>query len=371
MEVSFDSPLRSRFVPRFDRFCSSKSNITSSWIQTYFSHLRLHDKPFFLAFEKLRIQQSPTAAHFSQRGRPHLSPKRTLNMIRKCEMLSSSSLESFVSPSDTAWTAMVPHPERSDLPMFPTCLEWVLHNQRQGGSWGEPGRRPTIHSLTETLACMVALKVWKVGATNVHKGLDFIHANTEKLLVIKRHDDGGHPLRWFAIVFPGMIELAVANGLDVFPGGFPEVVRDIFVERQKILETWEEEQLSQKGYHPPLETYLEALPITSFEVERVLKEYQSQDGSLFQSPSATARAYIISGDDRCMHYLQSMVRRCAHGAVPHVYPVDEELVKLCVVDHLERLGLADHFADDIEHALHEVYRFTHTRAAIFYLFIYC
>lgn len=43
-------------------------------------------------------------------------------------------------------------------------------------------------------------------------------------------------------------------------------------------------------------------------------------------------------------------------AVPPVYPIDDELVKLCVVDRLERLGLDEHFHKEIGMVLHDVYR---------------
>ncbi|KAF8409325.1 hypothetical protein HHK36_005399 [Tetracentron sinense] len=54
-------------------------------------------------------------------------------------------------------------------------------------------------------------------------------------------------------------------------------------------------------------------------------------------------------------YLESIVQRCGHG-VPSIYPMDEELIKLCMVDRLERLGLAEHFFEGIEDVLAHVYR---------------
>ncbi|CAA0817905.1 (E-E)-geranyllinalool synthase, partial [Striga hermonthica] len=42
--------------------------------------------------------------------------------------------------------------------------------------------------------------------------------------------------------------------------------------------------------------------------------------------------------------------------VPSKYPVDGDLVKLCIVDHLQGLGLAEHFNEDIEKILAQVYR---------------
>ncbi len=43
-------------------------------------------------------------------------------------------------------------------------------------------------------------------------------------------------------------------------------------------------------------------------------------------------------------------------AVPATYPMDEELIKLCMVDQLFRLGLAEHFVQETEDVLAQVYR---------------
>lgn len=42
--------------------------------------------------------------------------------------------------------------------------------------------------------------------------------------------------------------------------------------------------------------------------------------------------------------------------VPPTYPMDEELIKLCMVNQLQRLGLAEHFKQEIEEVLEHVYR---------------
>lgn len=43
-------------------------------------------------------------------------------------------------------------------------------------------------------------------------------------------------------------------------------------------------------------------------------------------------------------------------AVPHLYPIDEELIKLSMVDQLGRLGLSEHFSEEIEDVLRRVYK---------------
>ncbi|XP_038997000.1 (E,E)-geranyllinalool synthase-like [Hibiscus syriacus] len=49
-----------------------------------------------------------------------------------------------------------------------------------------------------------------------------------------------------------------------------------------------------------------------------------------------------------------VVGRCANG-VPPTFPMDEELIWLCLVNHLQRLGLADHFTREIEDNLAMIY----------------
>ncbi|KAI9198513.1 hypothetical protein LWI28_017222 [Acer negundo] len=264
-------------------------------------------------------------------------------------------LYSFVSPSayDTAWLAMVPDSHQPFEPMFKDCLNWVLNNQREQGFWGDccDGHgRPTIESLPATLACLIVLRRWKSGKPQVEKGLAYVNANVEKLL----EENYGRFPRWFAIVFPAMVELARIVGLEIlFPNTSLGAMNEIFFQKQQIIET---EELVDKHHYPPLLSYLEALPFYDINGEDIVKNL-SDDGSLFQSPSATARAFMATGNEKCLAHLQSLVQRCANG-VPPRYPVDEDLIKLCIVNQLQRLGLAEHFMKEIEEVLAQVYRWS-------------
>ncbi|GLT77211.1 hypothetical protein SLA2020_488190 [Shorea laevis] len=268
----------------------------------------------------------------------------------KEEMFSDIDPYTFVSPSayDTAWLAMIPDPrDPTGRPMFKGCLDWVLNNQREDGFWGECDGHgmPTIDSLPATLACVIALKKWNVGTREVQRGLAFVNENTEKLL-------GDHFPRWFAIVFPGMVDLALEVGLEI---AFPKQLglsMNIFGERQSILER---EELVGEQF-PPLLSYLEVLTPTDDKlIEESITKDLSLDGSLFQSPAATARAFMATGKRECLVYLQSLVQRCPNG-VPPTYPMDEDLIQLCLVHQLQRLGLADHFTQEIDHILGHIHR---------------
>ncbi|KAL4279655.1 hypothetical protein GQ457_03G037030 [Hibiscus cannabinus] len=282
--------------------------------------------------------------------------KVSIEALVKCineeMMFSDIDPYSFVSPSayDTAWLAMVPADSNQMEPMFKDCLDWVVNNQTKEGFWGEHDAHgnPTLESLPATLACVVALKKWNLMTENAKKGLAVIRANAEKVLGGYRHQ---FP-RWFAIVFPGMIELARKTGLDLdFPDHLQELLTDVFFERQRIVENE-----NAGGPYPPLLSYLEALPsFYAINEEDIIMNLKG-DGSLFQSPSATARAFMASGNKDCLAYLQSLVKTCANNGVPPTYPMDEELVKLGLANQLQRLGLAEHFTRQTEDILTQVYK---------------
>ncbi|KAI8001080.1 (E,E)-geranyllinalool synthase [Camellia lanceoleosa] len=269
----------------------------------------------------------------------------------KEEMFTNFDLYSFVSKSayDTAWLAMIPSTQHCDHPMFKGCLDWILNNQKEEGFWGELDSNgvPSIDCLPATLACMVALKMWNVGDTYIKKGLAFVHENAEILLREKQHNLP----RWFAIVFPAMVELAQETGFDV-AGNLNGVLSHVFYKRQQILKM---DGLVDNYHYHPLLSYLEALPSTSDIDRQVIVKQLSEDGSLFRSPSATACAFMATRDRKCKEYLQSLVQRCPYG-VPPMYPMDEEIIKLCLVNQIIVLGLAEYFKEEIEEILSKVYR---------------
>ncbi|XP_027160313.1 S-linalool synthase-like [Coffea eugenioides] len=268
-------------------------------------------------------------------------------------MFSNQDIYTLITPSayDTAWLAMIPDPTNSTQPMFNSCLDWILNNQNEAGFWGESHAegRPTIDTLPATLACLVALKTWNVGEGNIGKGLEFFQSKAEIILKLAYH----HLPRWFVIVFPAMVELAQATGLDLaLTQGSEIVLADVLCKRQQLLDM-ENVEADSHQYYPPLISYLESLPSAYHADQQKILKNLGGDGSLFQSPSATASAYIATGNLKCLNYLKSLVQRCPTG-VPAVYPVDEEFTKLLMVDHVQRLGLSEHFNEEIEHILKQV-----------------
>jgi geranyllinalool synthase len=81
-------------------------------------------------------------------------------------------------------------------------------------------------------------------------------------------------------------------------------LHDFFLCREKDADTYQ---------NLPLLSYLEALP-ASYEIdEDDIIKHLSSDGSLFQSPSATASAFMATGNKHCLAYLLSLVQRCDGG----------------------------------------------------------
>ncbi|KAG2410124.1 (E,E)-geranyllinalool synthase [Vigna angularis] len=262
----------------------------------------------------------------------------------------------YICPSayDTAWLAMIPDSHNPSKPMFKNCLQWLINNQNEQGFWGDcdASAKPSLETLPATLASMVALKKWNTGTLLRQRGLSFIEANTEKLL----KDIENRCPCWFIIVFPAMVRLSECAGIEiVFPDTVTETMSSIFLHQQKLLD--KEELVGKHGFSPLL-SYLEALPPWYKVSEEDICGNLSGDGSLFQSPSATAKAFMATGNIDSLSYLESLIQRCPNG-VPQTYPMDEDLIKLCMINQLQRLGLAEHFDKEIEENLAKIYRISH------------
>ncbi|CAA7029667.1 unnamed protein product [Microthlaspi erraticum] len=266
---------------------------------------------------------------------------------------------SFVSPSayDTAWLAMI-EDLNTPKPMFRGCLDWILSNQNVvEGQWGtHVDGNGDEETLTSTLACVLALRKWNIGSLLVHKGKRYIEKNTER--IIGRYNKKGSCPRWLVLMFTGLLELAQQRGLHLFfSARAKQIINNLFFQRQDILDR---EKLFDVGFNrQPLLAYLEVLPSKLYaEIQKdIVEKLNQQDGSLFQSPSATAAAFMLTHNKKSLAYLQSLVKRCPHG-VPQIYPLNEELIKLSMVNIMDNYGLGEYFGEEIDHFLHETYKAT-------------
>ena len=66
----------------------------------------------------------------------------------------------------------VPSQAIPQAPGFPQCVEWILENQQDNGSWGINNYDLSTKkcSLLSTLACIIALKKWNVGPEHIRRG---------------------------------------------------------------------------------------------------------------------------------------------------------------------------------------------------------
>ncbi|KFK22220.1 hypothetical protein AALP_AAs67262U000200 [Arabis alpina] len=267
---------------------------------------------------------------------------------------------SLVSPSayDTAWLAMIE--DLSDIntpkPMFRGCLDWILSNQHVvEGMWGNQGDNGD-ETLTSTLTCVLALRKWNIGILHVHKGKRYIERSTERIIGKYNPNKERSCPRWLVLMLTGLLELAQQLGLRFFfSTRVQQMINDLFFHRQEILDR--EKLVDGHCNRQPLLAYLEVLPSTfgGENQEDIFEKLNNLDGSLCQSPSATAAAFMLTRNKNCLVYLQSLVKRCPHG-VPQVYPLNEELIKLSMVNIIDNFGLGEYFGKEVDRFLLQTYK---------------
>ncbi|XP_040384790.1 syn-copalyl diphosphate synthase-like, partial [Oryza brachyantha] len=248
-----------------------------------------------------------------------------------------------ISAYDTAWVAMVGRVDGGgDGPQFPSCLEWILENQLGDGSWGEPGFFMACDRVICTLACVVALRTWRVRPDLCAKGVSFIRDNIWKL----DEDEPDWMIVGFEITLPTLLQMAKDLGLDL-PYDHP-VLEPIYAKRDLKLA-----KIPLDVLHTKPTSLLQSIEgMQGLDWTKLLK-FQSTDGSFASCPATTADALIQTGDKRFLDYLDSIVKKF-NGGVPMTYPMDI-FEHLWAVDRLERLGISRYFASEIKECLDHVY----------------
>nr|AKP96362.1 ent-kaurene synthase [Grindelia hirsutula] len=267
---------------------------------------------------------------------------QTLDMTKERIRKLFNNMELSVSPYDTAWVAMVPSPESPKSPRFPQCLNWLMDNQLKDGSWGifHHNQPLTKDSLSSTLACIVALKRWNVGEDQINKGLHFIDSNFAAATDKRQPSPFG-----FDIIFPGMLKYAKYLNIDL-----PLNDTDL-----SLLLHGRASELQRCGSKEK-EAYLAYISegLENFHDWNTVMKYQMKNGSVLNSPSATAAVLIHRQNNGCLSYLTSLLNKFGN-AVPTIYPIDLYL-RLSMVDTLQKLGIAQHFRVEIQDVLDETYR---------------
>nr|QXT24226.1 IlKSL2 [Isodon lophanthoides var. gerardianus] len=244
-----------------------------------------------------------------------------------------------ISPSayDTAWVAMVPAREYSGRkPRFPECLDWIVENQNSDGSWGVQSPSLLKHSLSCTLACLLPLSKWNVSSPQLlRKGVEFIRSSASAAT----DKDQITPIG-FEIIFPMMIKYASDLNLELPIN--QDLVHILFRNRD-----------TQLTRNTNFEYVGEGLG-NSVDWKKMISMHQRSNGSLFNSPATTAAALIHRHDEKCLEYLNSLLTLYKTW-VPTIHPVDV-YTRLCLVDHLQGLGVERFVQPEIETVLHDTFR---------------
>ncbi|KAK4267998.1 hypothetical protein QN277_024707 [Acacia crassicarpa] len=253
-------------------------------------------------------------------------------------------VELSVSSYDTAWVAMIPSPSSPQVPLFPQTLNWLLENQQNNGSWGLPDGNEllTKDSLLSTLASVLALKQWGIGEQKINRGLGYIESN-----IAAANDDKQLSPIGFDIIFSHLIEQAQSLDLNIPLGGNAS---EKFIQKRELeLQSgWGSNSEGWKAYV----AYISEGFGKSQNWEMALK-FQRNNGSLFNSPAATASVYTHINNAHCLDYLLSLLDKF-DNAVPTVHPLDV-YTRLHMVDTLEKLGINRHFKEEIVNVLEETW----------------
>jgi halimadienyl-diphosphate synthase len=209
------------------------------------------------------------------------------------------------SPYDTAWLARVPT-DGGNGAKWPDLLEWLLEHQWPDGSWG--GAIPYYHDrIICTLAAIIALKErgegrWVHGA--IRQGERFIWQNLHRL----RLDP--FELVGFELILPTLLMEALDIGLDVptHTCGYGEV------------------RLEKLSLIPPNLLYSSQITtVHSLEFlgksgeAAKLQEAKATNGSLGNSPAATAYLLLRAGQDgHALDYLEDVLR--SNQRVTYLHP---------------------------------------------------
>ncbi|HEX5501923.1 MAG TPA: prenyltransferase/squalene oxidase repeat-containing protein [Thermomicrobiales bacterium] len=210
---------------------------------------------------------------------------------------------------DTAWLAGVPAPADPGLPRFPAALQWLVEHQRPDGSWGGAVRYEHDRVLG-TLAALGSLAVFGRRAAD-HDAV----ARGTRYLWQRGHLLAGEPVEPVGceLLLPALVARARRAGVPVPPH------LDIYGrERAEKLRL-----LPPDALYSPRVTVVHSLEFLGDEGDPAgLRAARGPNGSLGNSPAATAYYLAQSDDPAALAYLEGCLARTGGAMAPVLHPCE-------------------------------------------------
>jgi hypothetical protein len=209
---------------------------------------------------------------------------------------------------DTAWAAMIPENKTTKKPLFPGSMLWLIVNQHNNGSWGAEIDY-SYDRLISTLASIIALK--KTHKTEkfqnaIRTGEEYIWYNIQRLQKEPQETVG------FELLFPSLMREAETLGLNL-------------PYREKFFEPLKEKKLTLiigeliASQNTTVTFSLEFLGDNAS--EKLLKRAQGINGSISNSPSATAFMLTKMKNEDAYNYLRNVLNFNS-GSAMTLFPFD-------------------------------------------------
>ena len=225
---------------------------------------------------------------------------------------------------DTAWAATIPESKTSKKPLFPGSLLWLITNQTDNGSWGGTVDF-SYDRLVSTLASIIAFKKTHKAEKFqeiIKKGEEFIWFNIQRLRTEPQETVG------FELIFPALMLEAEKLGLNL-----PYSERFFEPLKEKKLNLIISELITSQN--TTVTFSLEFLG--EYATEKLLRRAQNINGSISNSPSATAFMLTKMFNDSAYDYLRTVLEFNS-GSSMTLYPFDVFEVAW-VVDNFMKTGL--------------------------------
>ncbi len=225
---------------------------------------------------------------------------------------------------DTAWAAKVPESRSSTKPLFPKSLLWLITSQNEDGSWGAEIEY-YYDRLISTLASIIAFKKTHKSEKFkelIESGEDYIWYNIKRLYSEPQETVG------FELIFPSLMVEAEGLGLNL---PYREKFYEPLKEKKMKLAIGELIESENSTVTYSLEFMGE------YATKNLLLKAQNVNGSISNSPSATAFMLTRFFNDHAFNYLNRVLDYNS-GSSMTLFPFDVFEIAW-VVDYFLKAGL--------------------------------